>query len=502
MSTSAEPRTPSLETDDLLVGRYRLLDPVPSDGPAVLWRAHDEVLARQVAVRALPAATKAERESARPFLEAAIRSGQVVHPGLVRVYDAGVTTDRGRGRDVAYLVREWVAGAPLDRALATSGPLEGVAAADLLRQVADALTAAHAGGLVHGRLHPGNVLVAPTGRVRVCDTLTSAVLHDVLAPTADDGVAPTDAQVVADTTDAAAVLYALVTGRWPAGATPQPSGTLEAAPLSGRRPLSPHQVRAGVPRAVDSVVQRGLDPERAGAFRTPDALAAAVDAAVAEARAQRDLPVVPSGPSRLRRAAPWIVSLALIAAIGAIGWLAGIAIGTLEPRGDGVTAIVTTSDAPTPGVAATRTLGLTRLPLRDFDPLGDKQENSDRVANAVDGFPDTAWPTSKYRTETFGGLKTGVGLLIDLGRPTVLASVQVGFSAPGAKVELRLSDTAPTTIDDTKVVAAAGGGQQVATLTPPAGTRGRYLVVWITTLPKEDDGYRVGISELRVTTPG
>lgn len=501
MSTAAEHQTPALETDDLLLGRYRLLDPVATDGPAVLWRAQDEVLARQVAVRALPATNKVEREAARPFLEAAIRSGQVVHPGLVRLYDAGVTSDRGRGRDVAYLVREWVVGVPLDQALTASGPRDPVAAADLFRQVADALTAAHAGGLAHGRLHPGNVLLAPGGRVRICDTLLAAVLHGVL-PVPEDAGHPTPQEVTADTTDAAAVLYALLTGRWPAGATTQPGGSLDPAPLSGGRPLSPHQVRAGVPRALDSVVQRGLDPGRSGAFRTPDAQARALDAEVAEARAQRGVPVAPSGPGLLRRALPWTVALALIGAVGAVGWLAGIAIGTLEPRADGVTAIVTTTDAPTPGVAPARSLALAGLSIRDFDPFGDNQENSDKVGNAVDGFPNTTWPTSRYRSATFGELKSGVGLVLDLGRPTVLSSVQVGFSAPGAHVELRLSDTDPATLDATRVVAAANGGQQVATLTPAGGTRGRYLVIWITTLPKDGDGYRVGISELRVTTPG
>ncbi len=506
-----------LTTDDVLVGRYRLLEPVGPAAeaplsdvatPAELWLAYDEVLARQVAVRALPAANKVEREAARPFLEAAIRSGQFAHPSLVRVYDAGLTTDRGRGKDVAYLVREWVAGAPLDRSLASTGPLDGVAAADVVRQLADALTAVHAGGVAHGRLHPGNVLLVPGGRARLCDTLLSAVLHDpppastdaAGLATATDPATDPSVDPSADTAGLAAVLYALLTCRWPGG-TAQPPGALELAPQSGGRPLSPHQVRAGVPRALDAIVLRGLEQQRPGAFRNPDALAGALDAAVAQERELRAAPVVPRQPGRVRTALPWLLALFAIGAVGAIGWVAGIAIGTLAPRADGVTAIVTTSDAPTPGVSATRTLGLTRLPIRDFDPAGDNQENSDKVANAIDGFPDTTWPTSRYKSATFGGLKPGVGLLLDLGRPTVLASVQVGFSAPGAQVELRLSDTAPTTIDDTKVVAAARGGQQVAVLTPAAGTRGRYLVVWITSLPKDGDGYRVGISELRVTTP-
>ena len=501
MSTSAESRVTTLTRDDLLVGRYRLLepvDPVGGPGPAQLWLAQDEVLARQVALRVLPAANKADREDSQPFLLAAIRSGQVMHPSLVRVYDAGITTDRGRGRDVAYVVREWVAGEPLDQWLLGRGPVDQVTAADLVRQAADGLSAAHADGVAHGRLHPGNVLLTPDGRLRLNDVLLSRVLHDPLAREADTS---TPEQILGDTVDLAAVLYALLTGRWPAVATGQPAGRLEPAPASGARPLSPHQVLAAVPRALDPVVLRGLAPGRPGAHRDPQALAGALDEAVAEARALRAAPVTRSGPGRLRRALPWVVSLAVIGAVGAVGWLAGIAIGTLEPRTDGVTAIVTTSDAPTPGVPATRTLPLGGLSIRDFDPAGDGQENADKVGNAIDGFPDTTWPTSRYRSETFGGLKPGVGLLLDLGRSTAVSSVGVGFSAPGAQVELRVSDTAPATADAARTVAAARDGKQVATLTPAPGTTGRYLLIWITALPKDGDGYRVGISELRVTTP-
>ena len=111
--------------------------------------------------------------------------------------------------------------------------------------------------------------------------------------------------------------------------------------------------------------------------------------------------------------------------------------------------------------------------VRDFDPEGtDGQENTDQVPNAIDGVPATAWTTSRYKTATFGGLKTGVGLLLDLGKPTDLHTVQVGFTAAGAKVELRVSDTAPTARRrDLTTVAAGRDGNEIATLRPPPGPR-------------------------------
>jgi hypothetical protein len=486
-----------LQVGDTLADRYALLEAVATDGPAVLWRASDEVLARQVAVKVLPTPNKAARAGAEPFLDAAVRTGRVNHPGLVRVYDAALETRPGRGNDVAYVISEWVEGEPLDTLLRTSGPLAAPEAADVVRQAADALTAAHAGGLVHGRLHPRNLLITPTGRVRLTDAAVGLAVHGEPVPDAalrDD--------VALDTRDLAALLYALVTGRWPAELTGLPGGSTAPAPLADGHPLSPRQLRAGVPRALDSVINRGLAPGRTPTLPpldTPAALADAADEAVVETREARAEAAVPTQPSRLRRYFPWLLAGSFVLAVGIAGWLLGLAVGDLPRRTNGVDAIVSTSDAPTPGVVAGAALNLTTLPIRDFDPAGDKQENPDQVRNAVDGVPTTAWATDLYKSATFGGLKPGVGLLLDLGKVTELHDVQVGFSAAGANVELRISQDVPTDLSSTLAVAASTTGAQVASLKPTPGTRARYVVVWITSLPKDGSGYRVGVSELRIT---
>jgi hypothetical protein len=134
--------------------------------------------------------------------------------------------------------------------------------------------------------------------------------------------------------------------------------------------------------------------------------------------------------------------------------------------------------------------------IRDFDPLGDKQENPDQVRNAIDLDPTTAWVTQRYRSAHFSGIKTGVGLLLDLGRPRPLHRVQVAFTNAGAHVQLRVAATAPDTLDQTRVVAEDDDGHQIASLTPAPGTAARFVLVWITQLPKTPDGYRVGIAEI------
>lgn len=484
------------QVGELLAGRYLLLEVVADDGPAALWRATDEVLARTVAVKVVPVPTKTAREQAQPFLDAAVRTCVVNHPGLARVYDASVETRPGRGKDLAYVISEWVDGESLDEHLGSVGALSGPDAADLLRQASDALAAAHAGGILHGRLHPRNVLVTANGRVRITDATVASALHgDPTATTA------TALGVTRDTGDLGALLYALVTARWPS-TSDLPSGSLAVAPGTEAQAMSARQVRAGVPRALDLVITQALSPglTTMPPLRTPDALAAAAESAVAEARLVTSVPTGPRAPSKLRKAAPALIIAALLTAVGIGGWMLGLAVGDLRRPANAVDAIVSTA-APSPGQSGAP-LSLAKVRIRDFDPAGDRQENAEQVRNAIDGFPNTTWSTSRYRSATFGGLKGGVGLLLDLGSVRSLKQVQVGFSAPGAKVELRVADLPPPdnamAANALRTVATADKGDQVATLRPAAGTVGRYLLIWITGLPKDGDGYRVGVSELRI----
>jgi hypothetical protein len=481
-----------LQVGDLLAGRFLLLDCVAGEGPTTLWRAQDEVLARDVAVRVLPVGQH-DKKTVRAFLHAAARAGQVTHPGLVRVYDAATTPSPRRGPQLAYLVREWVEGETLDEHVGRVGELAGPDAADVLRQVADALTAAHTAGLGHGRVHPGNVLVAASGRIRVADAAVAAAVQGEALPDPLDAAA-----VAADTRDAAAVLYALLTGHWPSGSTPQPPGTLPGAPLAHGKALAPHQVRAGVSRQLDHAVMRALDPGHVPTLpplRTPASLADEADRSVEVARRERQAAQAPREPSWARRHAGWIAAAGVVALFAAIGWFTGLAVGELPRNPDAVDALASAAPAPTGGPAPHR-IDLRRVPIRDFDPLGDKQENPDQVRNAVDLDPTTSWVTQRYRTAKFSGLKPGVGLLLDLGSSRPLTRVLVAFTASGAHVQLRVAATAPDTLDATRLVAEDDDGKQVASLTPSDGTRARYLLVWITELPKANDGYRVGIAEI------
>jgi hypothetical protein len=121
------------------------------------------------------------------------------------------------------------------------------------------------------------------------------------------------------------------------------------------------------------------------------------------------------------------------------------------------------------------------------------------VANAHDGDPSTAWETERYDSAAFGGLKEGVGLLVDLGAPTAVGRVEVALTRPGVTAELR---TAPQPAPDAasyRVLAGARADGDRLALVPPEGTTERYLLVWLTSLAPDDGRFSAGVTDLAVT---
>jgi hypothetical protein len=264
-------------------------------------------------------------------------------------------------------------------------------------------------------------------------------------------------------------------------------------------------VRAGVPRALDAVVVRALEPGREpgrNPITSPRGLAQALDEAGPELR---PAPAPSAAPTRRREARRWrhlpkLAALAFVISVGIVGYTTGKNIGEL-PRKDGALEALAQPSA-SPGATGRQpvriNLAAAPVVVRDFDPEGrDGTEQPGSVPNAFDGDPTTAWNTDGYGSAAFGGLKKGVGLLVDLGAPTRVANVQVGLVAPGAAVELRSSDTPADSADSFTTVDRESQAKQVATLTPASAKPARYWLIWFTSLPKGDRGrFRDGIAEL------
>ncbi|MGC4748750.1 protein kinase domain-containing protein [Micromonospora sp. DT201] len=157
-----------MQRDQLLAGRYRLLERLGSGGMSAVHRAYDEVLERDVAVKVLVASDANARQRIRAEAKAAAR---LSHPHVTRVYDYGESSLDGP--PVPFVVMELLGGHTLEQRLA-AGPLPPRAGLRVCAEVASALAAAHAEDLVHRDIKPGNVMLAPTG-AKVLDFGIAAV---------------------------------------------------------------------------------------------------------------------------------------------------------------------------------------------------------------------------------------------------------------------------------------------------------------------------------------
>jgi serine/threonine protein kinase len=253
----------------LLVQRYRLLERIDEGGAGEVWRAHDEKLGRDVAVKLLgPRADEAFRAR---FADEARRAAAVVHPNVVTVFDEG-----SDGRD-AFMVMELVPGKTLRDLVAERGPLPPHEVARLVTQVAAALDAAHAAGVIHCDLKPANVILDPAGIAKLTDFGIARAAQDpreqellgtarYLAPERVEGGPVTPRT---DVYGLGLLAYELLAGQ-PAFDGGSDSELLRKR-LLGPPPSLRHR-RLGVDARVDAAISRALavDPERryasAGAF--------------------------------------------------------------------------------------------------------------------------------------------------------------------------------------------------------------------------------------------
>lgn len=158
-------------------------------------------------------------------------------------------------------------------------------------------------------------------------------------------------------------------------------------------------------------------------------------------------------------------------------------------------------DDPGPGGSGTPGQVLDGVTAVDFDPFGDPQsENPDEAKLAVDGRPGTAWETEGYEQDFGpGGLKPGVGLVLDLGSEREVSGVVLTVTGGTTAVELRSSSSRPSSIDGLAVAAKGTSDEDgTVTLTPDEPVTARFLVVWLTSVPTVDGDFRGSLAEVEV----
>ncbi len=177
-----------------LSGRYRLQRLIATGGMGQVWEAVDARLGRRVAVKVLKAEFSSDPEFVERFRAEARTVAMLNHPGIASVYDYGETDMDGEGR-TAYLVMELINGEPLNSVLKRTGRLSLRHALDMLEQTGRALQIAHTAGLVHRDVKPGNILITPTGQVKLTDFGIAKAVD--AAPVTQTGMVMGTAQYIA-----------------------------------------------------------------------------------------------------------------------------------------------------------------------------------------------------------------------------------------------------------------------------------------------------------------
>jgi serine/threonine-protein kinase len=161
-------------TGRVLGNRYRLADRIAVGGMGQVWRGTDELLGRTVAIKLLSSKYAADDQFRTRFRAEARYAASLSHPGIAQVYDYG-ESDQGTTDPLSadftlpYLVMELVEGEPLSAAISRDGGMPVAATLDLVAQAARALAVAHAAGIVHRDIKPGNLLIKPDGQVKITD---------------------------------------------------------------------------------------------------------------------------------------------------------------------------------------------------------------------------------------------------------------------------------------------------------------------------------------------
>jgi serine/threonine protein kinase len=406
-------------------------------------------------------------------------------------------------------VMELVNGPTLREALGRHGPLPPSRAARLSMEVAAALDYAHQAGVCHGSLKPGNILLADDGTVKVADfSIARAATDDDPGRTgevlgADGYLAPEvvrgdDADGRADVYGLGACLYEMLTGR-PPGADPSTT-------------VPPRALRAGVPRDLDAIVRQAMAADPDDRFQTVQTMAAALSRSAAGADgppAAEFLPLAPAptGPEAtasrgfLRhegRLLGWVLALVAVAAIL-------VAVGLTLAKDD--LGNLFGPDQPSKTSRATDTSTPVKVKVESatsFDPNGDdNQENEDAAPLAIDDNRTSGWRTSGY-IQNFGpgGIKNGVGLVLDLGRPREVGKLTLVLDPPGGS-ELTIygssDDSPPSTLEGWTQLAGPKTGKEGVSFNLEGSHH--YLLIWFTSLPQDDDGkFRGGVADVTLTS--
>jgi predicted Ser/Thr protein kinase len=473
---------------EVLSDRYEVEELVGTGGMSSVYRAHDRLLDRKVALKVLHQQYSEDGEYVERFRREARAVAALSHPNIVTVIDRGEHDGR------QFIVFEYIDGENLKALVQRRGPAPVVTALELAIQTARGLSFAHQQGLVHRDVKPQNILLNGDGQAKVTDfgiarsldvqhgmTQTGTVLgtSDYIAPEQAQG------QRVDEHTDVyslGVVLYEMLTSE-----VPFPGENFVAVAMRhiNEEPPPIRDKRPDVSPRLEAAVQRAMAKRPEDRFPTMADFARELEANLAVALGGTAVaPAPPPRPRAPRRpgANPWPIVLALLVLI-AIG--AAIALLVMRNHDNGPTTS-TGGGGGGSGTPALKAIGA-------YDPYGTGGENDANAKLATDNDPSTYWETERYYDAPKLD-KPGVGLVLDAGSTVQLHQFGVVTSTPGFNAVIRAGDS-PTQFPDTVSAPQTVSGTGVTfTIT---GTPHRYYLLWITRLGPNYNTAR--INEIKAT---
>jgi serine/threonine protein kinase/Flp pilus assembly protein TadD len=258
------------------LGHYRIFDKIGEGGMGVVYRAHDEQLDRDVAIKILPAGSLGDESARKRFRKEAFALARLNHPNIETVYEFDTQGE------VDFLVLECLTGTTLAERI-RRGPLTEKEVALLSAQVAEALQEAHERGIVHRDLKPRNIMVTPRGQAKVLDfglakflepesevsttnTLSStAVAAGTLPYMSPEQLRTEPADARSDIYAMGAVLYEMVTGKLPfAGKV----GSALIEDILHKPVLQPSRLRPDISARLEEIILKCLEKEAANRYQS------------------------------------------------------------------------------------------------------------------------------------------------------------------------------------------------------------------------------------------
>lgn len=245
--------------------RYKLTERVGLGGMAEVYRAEDNVLGRTVAVKVMLPQYAADPTFTKRFRQEAASAANLQSPYIVSIYDWGLDGE------TYYIVMEFLRGTDLKTAIKERGAINQRKAAEIGSQVAQALSVAHAGGIIHRDIKPQNIMIQPDGNIKVMDFGIARAGDAGLSQTATvlgtaHYVSPEQAQGkeltgASDIYSLGVVLYEATTGKLPFDGQDAVSVAVKQV---NELPASPSTINPNIDPALEAIIMKAMekDPER------------------------------------------------------------------------------------------------------------------------------------------------------------------------------------------------------------------------------------------------